>query len=90
MGGHPVAVAPDVDDVTVVQQAVNQRGPPSPRRRAPAPVIKALVGGRHRRSPFVTRVNQLKEENGAVLAHRQVADLRPSPIAPHVTGSTAA
>ena len=75
MGAHPVAVAPDVDDVAVVQQAVDQRGRYHLVAEHPAPVLEALVGRQHRRSPFVTRVDQLKEENGAVLAHRLVADL---------------
>ena len=46
---HPVAVAPDVDDVAAVQQPVQQRGRHDLVVQDLPPVLEALVRGQHRR-----------------------------------------
>ena len=72
---HPVAVAPDVDDVAMVQEPVDERRRHDLVAEHVSPFLEALVRGQHRRRPLVPGVDQLEEEHGAVLADRQVADL---------------
>ena len=72
---HPVAVAPDVDDVAVVQQAVDESCGHDLVPEHASPFLEALVGGQHRRRALVTGIDQLEEEHCAVLPDRQVADL---------------
>ena len=72
---HPVAVAPDVDDVAMVQQPVDERRRHDLVAEHVSPFLESLVRGQHRRRPLVPGVDQLEEEHGAVLADRQVADL---------------
>ena len=47
--------SPRLYDVVVMQQAVDQRGLHHLVAEHPAPILEALVGRQHRRSPFVTR-----------------------------------
>lgn len=44
---YPVAVAADVDDVTVVNEVLDQRGGHDLVAEDLAPFLKALVGGEH-------------------------------------------
>ncbi len=75
MFSHPVAVAPDVDDVAMVQQAVDEsRGHHLDAEHVPL-LPEALVRGQHGRGPFGPGVDQLEEQHGGLLADREVADL---------------
>ena len=75
MRPHPVAVAPDVDDVPVVEDAVDQRRRHHFVAEHAAPLLEALVRRQNRGVALVPRVDELEEQDRAVLAHRQVADL---------------
>ena len=75
VAAHPVAVAPDVDDVAAVQHPVQQRGGHDLVAEDAAPLLEALVRGQHRRGPSVAAVDELEEEDRAALGHGQVADL---------------
>lgn len=57
-----VAVALDVDDVAMVQQAINQRRRHHLVAENSAPVLEALVGRLHRGGAFVARFDQLEEQ----------------------------
>ena len=72
---HAIAVAPDVDDVAVVQQAINQRRRHDLVAENGAPLLEALVGRQHRGGVFVARIDQLEEQHRPVAAHRQIANL---------------
>ena len=72
---HRVAVAPDVDDVAVVYETVDESGGHHLVAKHTSPLLEALVGGQHCRRPLVASVDELEEEHGAVLVDRQVADL---------------
>ena len=72
---HPVAVAADVDDVAVVQEAVDQPGGHHLVAEHTAPFLEALVRSEHRRGTLVAGVDELEEQDRALLGHRQVADL---------------
>ncbi len=67
---HRVGVASNVDDLTVVDQPVDDLV-----AAHGAPLLESLVGGEHGRDSVVVGVDELEEERGAVLADRQVADL---------------
>ena len=75
MSTHPVAVVPDVDNVAVVQDAVDQCGCPDFVPEHAALFFEALVGGQHGGDVFVPSVDELEEQHGVVLAHRQLANL---------------
>jgi hypothetical protein len=47
VGPHPVAVAADVDDVAVVEKAVDQRRRHDLVTKDLTPLLKALVAGEH-------------------------------------------
>ena len=72
---HPVAVAPDVDDVAVVHKAVDESRRHDLVAEHATPVLETLVRRQHSRRPLVPGVDELEEEHGAVLVDRQVADL---------------
>ena len=72
---HPVGVPPDVDDVAVVHETVDEGRRHDFVAEHAAPVLEALVRGQHRRRPLVPGVDELEEEHGAVLVNRQVANL---------------
>ena len=72
---HPVAVAADVDDVAVVEEPVDQRRRHHVVAEHAAPLLEALVRGEHRGGALVAGVDQLEEQDRAVLGDRQVADL---------------
>ena len=71
MGPHPVAVAPDVDDVAVVLGAVDQSRRNDVVTEHGFSFPESLVRYQHRRGPLVAGVTELEE----VLDHRQVPDL---------------
>ena len=75
VAAQPVAVAPDVDDVAAVQDAVQKRCRHHLVSQDLAPFLEALVRGQHRRGPLVAPVHQLEEQNRSALADRKVADL---------------
>ena len=75
VASHPVAVAPDVDDVAAVKQPVQERGGHDLVVEDLAPALEALVRGEHRRVVLVAPVDQLEEEDGAAAGDREIADL---------------
>ena len=75
VASHAVAVAADVDDVAAVQEAVEQRGGDDLVAEDPAPLLEALVGGEDGRGGLVAPVDELEEEGGSALGHREIADL---------------
>ena len=75
MFAHAEAVAADVDDVAVVQQAVDQRRRHDLVAEHAAPFLEALVRRQHRRGTLVAGIDELEEQDGALLGHRQVADV---------------
>jgi hypothetical protein len=72
---HAVAVAADVDDVAVVQEAVDQGGGHDVVAEDLAPLLEALVGGEDGGGVLVAAGHELEEEHGAVAGDGQVADL---------------
>ena len=72
---HPVAVAPDVDDVAPMEHPVEQCSGHDLVAEDPAPLLEALVRRQHGRGVAVAPVDELEEEDGATLGDRQVADL---------------
>ena len=72
---HPVAVAADVDDVTVVQKVVAERGSHDLVAEDLALLLEALVGREHRGRTRVASVHELEQEHGTGWADRWVADL---------------
>ena len=62
---HAVAVAPDIDDVAVVDQAINQRRGHHLVAKDVAPLLKGFVTGEHGRRVFVASAHELEEELGA-------------------------
>ena len=58
---HPVAVAPDVDDMAAVEHPVEQRGGHDLVVQGLSPLLEALVGGEHGRSVLVAPVDELEE-----------------------------
>lgn len=75
MFAHPVAVPADIDDVTVVHQAIDQRGRHDFVAEDRAPLLKPFVGGQHGRGVFIARIDELEEQHGAVATHGQIPDL---------------
>ena len=67
---HPVAVAADVDDVTVVEQPVDERCSHDLVAQDLAPLLEALIGREHGGCVLVAPVDQLEEEHGAGRADR--------------------
>ena len=65
MAPHPVAVAPDVDDVAAVEEPVQQRGGHDLVVEDLPPLLEALVRGEYGRSMLVAAVDELEEEDGA-------------------------
>lgn len=72
---HAVAVAPNVDDVTIVQQAINRRRGHHLVTEDSAPLLEDLVGSQYRRGLFLTRIDELEKQHRAIATHRQVVDL---------------
>ena len=72
---HPVGVPADVDDVAVVDQAVNKSRCNLLVAEHAAPVHEALVRGQHGRYPLVPGVDELEEQQGAVLVDREIVNL---------------
>ncbi len=70
-----VAVAPDVHDVAVMHEAVNERGSHDFIVEDFAQFFNALVTGEDGGRVFVAPGHQLEEEHGAGLGDREVADL---------------
>ena len=71
---HPVGVALDADEMTVVVQPVDERGGHDLVAEHGALLLESLVGDEHGRDSLVAGVDELEEEHGAVLVDRQVTD----------------
>lgn len=71
---EPEAVAPDVDDVTLVDQAINQRGGHDLVPEDLAPLLKRLADGQHGRRVFIAAAPELEEQLGAGARDREIAD----------------
>jgi len=72
---HPIAVAADVDDVTVMEDPVNQSRGHDFVAEDVAPLLEALVRSEHSRGVFVTAAHELEEEHGAGAVDREIAYL---------------
>jgi hypothetical protein len=72
---HPVRVRADVDDVTVVEHAIDQRGRHDFINEDLAPFLEALVRGEDRGRTLISTRDHLKEEHAARAGDRQIADL---------------
>src|SRR6266496_1158621 len=72
---HPVAVPADVDDVAVVEEAVDERRRHDVVAQHLAPVLEALVAREHGARVLVAAGHELEEEHGPGPANRQIADL---------------
>src|SRR5687768_647910 len=70
-----VAVAADVHDVTVMDEAVDQRRSHYLIPKDRAPIFKAFVAGEDRRGVLVAPGEELEEEHGAGRRDGQIADL---------------
>ena len=58
---HAVAVAPDIDDVTVVNQTIDESSGHDFVAQDLAPLFEALVGGKHGTSVLVAPVDELEK-----------------------------
>ncbi len=72
---HAVAAAADVDDMAVMQQAIDERSGHDLVAQDLSPLLEALVGRQHSGCALVAPVDELEEEHRAGLADGQVADL---------------
>ena len=75
MFSEPVAVAGDLNDDGVMQQPVQECGGNHVIAEQLAPLAKTPVGGEDDGAALVAGVDQLEEQVGATLLHRQVANL---------------
>jgi hypothetical protein len=72
---HAAAVAADVDDVTVMHEAIDQRRRHDVVAEDLAPRLETLVRRQHGRRVFVPPGHELEEEHRARAIDREVADL---------------
>jgi hypothetical protein len=72
---EPIAVAADVDDVAVMDQAIDQRGGHHLVAKDLALLGKALVRREHGAGVFVAARHELEEEHRARARDGQIADL---------------
>src|SRR5450759_2625343 len=72
---QPEALAGDVQDVTVMQEAVEKGGGQRRVRQVVSPLSHALVGGDQNRAALVARVHYGKEHVRLARSHGQVAHL---------------
>src|SRR3990172_6595203 len=63
MLSQPIAIAPDVDDVTMMDQTIDQCGRHDVIAEDLAPVLKALVARQDRGRVLVAATEQLEEEH---------------------------
>ena len=75
MLAEPVAVPADVDDVTVVHEAIDQGGRHYLIAEDLAPLFEALIAREDGGGVFVPAREQLEEEHGSRARDREVADL---------------
>ena len=71
----PLLGAGHVDDMTVMQEPVDECRGHDLVAQDLAPLLEALVGGEHGGRVLVAPVDELEEEGGAVARDGQVADL---------------
>src|SRR6266487_3407529 len=72
---HAEAVAPDVDDMAVVHEAVDQGAGHDVVAEDLAPILEAFVAREHGGGPLVAAAHELEEEHGAGACDREVAEL---------------
>src|SRR5437763_8842115 len=72
---HAVAVPPDVDDVAVVEEAVDERGGHDVVTKHLAPVLETLVARQHGAGMLVAAGHELEKEHRSRPAEGQVANL---------------
>ena len=75
MLAHAVAVAADVDQVTVVQQPVDEGRCHHFVAQDFAPFLEALIGREHSGAMLVASADELEEEHRTGAIHREVANL---------------
>ena len=68
MLAHAVAAAADVDDMAVVQQAIDERSGHNLVAQDLAPLLEAFVGREHSGCALIAPVDELEEEHRASLA----------------------
>ena len=68
---HAVAAGAYVDDMTVMQQAIDECSGHDLVAQDLTPLIEAFIGGQHSGCALVAPVDELEEEHGAGLADRQ-------------------
>ena len=66
---HAVPVAPDVDDMAVVDEAINQRRRHDFVSKDVASFLKGFVAGQHGRRVFVASAHELEEKLSARPSH---------------------
>ena len=76
---HAVAVAPDVDDVAVVEQPIDERGGHDLVAEDVPSLLEALVGGEDDGADLVAPVDELEEEGDAGAGDGDVSDLVDDP-----------
>ncbi len=67
---HPEAVASDVDDVAVMDEAVDECSGHDFVAQDFAPFLEPFVGSEHGRGVLVASIDELEEEHGAGRADR--------------------
>ena len=75
MLAHPIAVSPDVDDVAVVHQTIDQCGRHDVIAEDLAPLREAFVGRQHRRRALLPARDHLEEEHGPSARDGQIPNL---------------
>ncbi len=82
MAAHAVAVAVDLQDGGVVQEAVEDRDGDGVVVEDLAPGRDVAVGGQDDRAVLLAARDDLEEVRGGFAGHRQVAELVDHPVAP--------
>ena len=72
---HPVAAAADVDDMAVMQQAIDERSSHDLVAQDLAPLLETFIGGQHSGCALIAPVDELEEQDGAAAGEGEVADL---------------
>ena len=75
MLAHPVAISPDVHQMTVMQHAIDEGRRHDLISEHLAPLLEALVRGQHGGGGFVAAVHELEEQDSTDVVDGQVSDL---------------
>ena len=72
---HSIAIAPDIDDVAVMHEPVDESSGHNLIAKDRAPLLEAFVRGEHGGSVLVALVNELEEKYRPIATHREIPDL---------------